>query len=49
MDAVIRFCFSGVRPEELGEDEYVKLYGQAKYCWDYMGFVTAKKVIDSIA
>lgn len=48
MDAVIHFCF-GVDPEKLTMDEYAKYYGKAKYVWDYIGLVEAKKAINLMA
>lgn len=50
MDAVIRFCFSGVNPDEIeNEEEYARIYGQAKFIWDNITVAGAAKVLNAVS
>jgi hypothetical protein len=50
MDALIRFCFSGVDPQQFESiEEYAKMYGQAKYIWDNITVSSAVMALKSIA
>lgn len=46
MDALIRYCFN-IDPEELDEEQYVRLYGQAKWVAEYVNILNTKKMIQS--
>jgi hypothetical protein len=49
MDAIIRFCFSGVDPEKIEDtDEYAKLFGQAKFIWDNITVTPAAKALNTL-
>ena len=46
MDAVIRFCFTSIDPEKITcADEYAKIYGQAKYIFDYQSLLKTKEAM----
>ena len=45
MDAIIRFCFLIDAEKIESFEEYGKIYGQAKYCWDTLSLMEAKKAI----
>jgi len=47
MDAIIRFCFL-MDPETLNDDEYHKIYGQAKWIWENITVSSAAKAMHSI-
>ena len=47
MDAIIRFCFL-IEPEILDDDEYAKIYGQAKYIWDFVSVASARRAANEM-
>lgn len=49
MDAVIRFSFCNVEPEEIDDmEKYAKIYAQAKWVWDAITVAAAAKALKGI-